>query len=311
MNLRTPNLLKAGDTVALVGPASPMKTDADVDGCIRLLETMGFQVRPFASARAREDYLAGNDAVRAGDLDRAFRDPEIKGIFCIRGGYGSSRLLPRLDWRSLAATGKLFSGFSDLTSVMNGLLQEGGLITIHAPTIGFLDREEKATVVSREALLQFVTKGFAGVSYRNLCGEWFTPQTVVPGRATGTLVGGNLSLFAGLTGTPWMPTIKGCILFVEEIHEKPYKLDRYLTQLINAGYFRNVAGIAIGGLDDCDPVPPDYDDATTVMIKCLKPLGIPVLAGLPIGHGRPSFPLPLGATVELDATEGDLKVMVG
>lgn len=308
MPVNMPHLPKPGDTVALVGPASPMKDKKEVAGCIAFVASLGFRVKAYPSSHLHEDYLAGSDKQRAGDINRAFADPKIKAIFTIRGGYGSSRLLPLIDWKTAAKSRKLFTSFSDLTSLMNGLITHSQLSALHAPTPSYFLNDKPGNDLSRAALLQLLTKPAKATSYRELCGKAFKPVIVRKGRAKGLLVGGNLSLFAGLCGTPWMPKAKDIILFIEDIHEKPYKLDRFLTQIINSGYFRNVRGVAVGGLDDCTPTPPDRLDGLAVITKCLTPLKIPVLAGLPIGHGRPSFPFFLGRHAELDAVKGDLVV---
>ncbi len=306
MPIRPPHLLSPGDTVALVGPASPLKTEAEVLGAMAAVEALGLRVKAYPSARAKFDYLAGTDKQRAADLNRAIADEKIAGIFCIRGGYGSSRLLALIDWKAAGKSRKPFLGFSDLTSIIGGLHSQAGLVGIHAPTAAFFLKHPKEGEPSTAAIRKFIFEGWGGTSYRKLCGSDFAPRIVKRGQAEGVLVGGNLSLFAGLVGTPYLPKPRRAILFLEEIHEKPYKLDRYITQLVNAGFFKNVVGIALGDFTDCDPVAPDTGTSQEVLANCLKPLGVPILAGLPIGHCRPSYPLPLGVTARLDATRGDL-----
>ncbi len=306
---RMPHTIKENDLVALLGPASPLSDDKAVEESIRGIEAIGLRVKTYPSAYKKHDYLAGTDRQRAADLTKAFADPRIKAIFCIRGGYGSSRLLPMIDWKAAGDTRKPFMGFSDITSVIGALQTKGNLVSCHGPMGVYLRNQEKATESRQDSMRKILFEGYRGLSLKKECGSAFKCEKIVKGKATGQLVGGNLSLFAGLCGTPWMPKAKRSILFLEELSENPYKLDRYITQLINAGFFRNVAGIALGDFSDCDPKAPDKDDWKTVLKKCLSPLKVPMIAGLPIGHCRPTWTLPMGATVELDANKGDLKFL--
>jgi muramoyltetrapeptide carboxypeptidase len=308
MPLTMPRLLKEGDRIALVGPASPMKAPEEVEGCIRFVESLGLQVKEYPSARLKEDYLAGTDKQRAADINKALRDEKIKAILAIRGGYGSSRLLPLIDWKAAAKSRKLFAGFSDITSLIGGFAAQAGLATLHAPTPSYFLRDVPGTAEALAGLRRFLFQPWKKISYRELCGPAFDPQVIRKGKAKGVLVGGNISVFVGLLGTPYQPKAKRMVLFIEDIGEKPYKVDRYVTHLINAGFFKRVSGVMIGQFDDCNPVDPDKRSAVEVLSDCLRPLKIPVLAGLPIGHGRPSFPLPMGADVELDANNGDVKI---
>ncbi len=310
MRVKVPDLLKKGDRVALLGPASPMNDEKDVQPCIDFLKSLGLRVKAYPSSRKRFDYLAGTDAERARDLKNAFANDQIKAIFCIRGGYGSSRLLKLLDWKAISRTPKFLVGFSDITSLIGGLLSQSRMASLHAPTPSiFIKGNKKSNRIAREALERFLFDGFRPTSYRALCGDDFEPQSISRGKARGTLIGGNVCLVAGLCGTPYMPKPPKGILFLEEVNEKPYKLDRYLTQLMNAGFFDRISGVALGQFTDCEPGNEDRDDALTVLSRCLRALRIPVLAGLPIGHDRPAFPLPMGVQAELDASKGDLKIL--
>jgi muramoyltetrapeptide carboxypeptidase len=309
MSLKDSPLIQEGDLVALLGPASPLDNTKQVDEAVKAIEAIGLKVKEYPSARARFDYLAGTDKQRSSDIRRAFADKKVKAIVCIRGGYGSSRLLSMIDWKEVAKTPKIFWGFSDITSIFGALNSKSRMVGLHAPMASYFLVKDKTNEKVRQALRQFLFEGYHGISYRELCGRDFKPKVIRRGKASGTLVGGNISLFSGLLGTPWMPKPKEGILFLEEIHEKPYKIDRYITQLINSGYFDRISGIVVGQLNDCKASPPDKDDAMTVLTRCLKPLGIPILAGLPVGHDRPSYPLPIGIEVELDAVKGDLKII--
>jgi len=304
--------INPGDEVALIAPSSPLPDPADLLDHVAACEGLGLKVRRFPTLELRVDYMAGTAKQRAADITKAFLDPKIKAVLCLRGGFSAAHTLPLLDLKKLGATRKLFSGFSDLTMLLNPLMSVGGLMTLHAPTMGVFRKADDLTNASREALKQFLFGGIdAEYSYRGLCEPHFQPVTLRKGRAEGRIVGGNLSVFVTMIGTPWMPKTGGpFILFIEDVHEKAYKLDRYLTHLIQSGFMKNVAGVAVGQFTDCAPAQHDQGAALAVIGRTLAPLKIPVLAGFPIGHDLPSYPLPIGAKAVLDATKGDLVVRV-
>lgn len=309
MKLKKPALLKEGDTVALLGLASPVKNDEETDKCIAFIESLGLKVKAYPSARKRFDYLAGTDAIRARDLMGAFSNEKVKAIFSIRGGYGSARILPLLDWKKIAQNPKLLIGFSDITSVLNALYTKVGMVSIHGPMPNIFLKDDPANTPMKEGLRQAIFDGYSKISYREMAGKkYYKPKAIVRGRARGVLVGGNVCLMAGLCGTPYMPKAKEMILFLEELNEKAYKLDRYINQMILAGFFNNVTGVILGHFTNCDPAEGDTGKALDVLKRVLKPLGIPVLANFPAGHERPNYPLPIGMKCELDATKGEVVV---
>ncbi len=307
--LKSPHLLKEGQTVGLIAPSSPVFNKEEIPGGIRALEELGLKVKVYPSVHEQADYLAGPDKRRASDLRNAFLDPKIAAVVCIRGGYGASRLLGMIDWREIGRTRKPLLGFSDITSLHGALQSRAGLVSFHGANAGWLAKRDKATAIMQDNLRQFLFHGWSGFSFREACGKAFNPQPFRKGRARGRIFGGNLSLFAGLVGTPYLPKHREVVLFIEEIGEKVYKLDRFLTQIMLAGYFDNVTGIVIGDIRNCEPGRGDADDALTVLERCLRPLRKPILAGLPVGHCRPTWTIPLGAEVELDATGGDLRLL--
>ena len=307
MAVKNPNLLKSGDTVALLGPSSPMKNEEEIAGCVKFLEGIGLRVKQYPTVRLKEDYLAGTDKQRAKDLNTAFGDKQVQGIVAMRGGYGAHRLLPLIDWKRAAKSRKMLVGFSDITSLIGGLTRESGLASLHAPTPSYFLHGKPGEAESREALRRFLFGDLPKkVSYRDLCGDAFKPRTIHKGKATGMLVGGNASVFVCFLGTRYLPKAKSLILFLEEIGEKPYRVDRFITHMINAGYMKNVKGVVLGDFTDCEPTGGDQRKVLEVLADCLTPLRIPVLAGLPVGHARPSFPLMMGREVTMNATKGDL-----
>lgn len=242
----------------------------------------------------QEGYLAGSDLDRAGHLSELMNDPELGAVLCARGGFGTSRLLPLLDLHALAKNRRLLMGFSDCTALLNALAAHG-LVTLHGPMVSQLPRLEQT---SRDVL----TKLLNGEP------EWplrLEGRTITSGKARGVLWGGNLTMLCHLLGTPWLPQLDGGILFLEEINEPPYRLDRLLTQLELAGVLGRIAGLALGALSNGDD---DSMQLSGVAARRLAGLGLPMVIGLPFGHGPSNMPLPIGAQAELDADAGALTV---
>jgi muramoyltetrapeptide carboxypeptidase len=302
---RLPRPLHPGATVAVIAPASPMPNPADVPVCLAVAEQMGFRVKPYPTLDLRDDFQAGSAAQRAADVQRAFADPEVDAILSIRGGYSTQYILPLLDWRAIAASAKVFSGFSDLTALLNPMALHAGLAGLHAPTLSYFRKPNDLTSASLAAWKAFLTGEWLGVSYRSLCGSHLQPVTIRGGCARGVIVGGNAAVLAALIGTPYLPMEGPFILFLEDIGEKPYRVDRFVTQMIQSGFIDQVAGIVLGQFTDCDPGDA-RDDVMTILRRQLEPLGKPVVAGFPIGHDQPSYPLPIGVMATLDADAGEL-----
>ncbi|MBO4274263.1 LD-carboxypeptidase [Microbispora triticiradicis] len=282
-----PRRLRPGDTVALVAPAGPVDpVRLERGGAV--LEELGLRVVHGASVLAREGYLAGSDAARAADLQEAWCDPEVAAVICARGGYGTTRLLGLLDWDAMAAAGpKILLGSSDITALHRAFADRLGLATLFGPmpacaTISDPGGPEPVTFAHlRQAL-------FDGGTPAPITGD----RVVVPGRAEGRLTGGNLALLAALCGTPYAMRGEGRIVLLEDVTEEPYRIDRMVTQLLQAGCLDGAAGIVLGSWVDCgDPLP--------VLAERLAPLGVPVLAGLPVGHGSPQLSMWLETNVAI------------
>lgn len=304
-----PPPLKEGDLVALVSPAGPLPDDGVLKACAAALEQFGLRVQVGSAAGKRYDYFAGTDEERTADLNDAFRNPEIKAVFCGRGGYGSGRLLPALDYDALRRQPKIFAGFSDLTAVHNAIATHAGLATMHSPTIAtaFVAENQKippeAVAVYRHLIES--TEPLGSVRKRM---KWNDPWTLKPGKATGRLVGGNLAVFAGFVGTPYMPPPEGRILLLEDVGEEPYRIDRLVTQLQLSGYLDKVEGIVLGQFSDADPSAPGRLPINEVLPRLFEKVNKPILANFPVGHVPFNASLPLGCRVDLDATDGDLVV---
>ncbi|MGH7264149.1 MAG: S66 peptidase family protein, partial [Candidatus Rokuibacteriota bacterium] len=241
---------------------------------------------------ARSRYLAGDDARRQAELAAALADEGVRGVFAARGGYGSMRLLPKLRAEALAP--KLVVGFSDVTAI-HLALQAAGWVSVHGPVVTQLGSQPGEVV---ERLLRLLESADAPAA--PLAGE-----TLVAGVAEGPLVGGNLSVLTRLVGTPYLPALDGAVLLLEDVGERPYRLDRLWTHLALAGVFDRVRGIALGQFTGCEEPEADYASAE-VLADLAAGTGLPCLTGLPIGHGEVNQPVPLGCRVRLDATAGTL-----
>jgi muramoyltetrapeptide carboxypeptidase len=281
----------------VIAPASPFDPVALHRGLDVVSGRLGLRPRMRPDATSRRGYLAGDDARRLDEWREAVADPEARAIFCARGGYGVMRLLPAIDPAPLLERPKLLLGFSDI-SALHALLNRAGLATVHGPVVTQLGRAPDDALHHLEALL-------SGAAPR--AGAWDVPapgaglvaaRTIRPGRATGPLLGGTLALLAHLQGTPFAPSLDGAILFVEDVGEKPYRIDRYLTQLRLAGALDGIAGLAVGHLSGCDD---EGILASDVVREAALALGVPAVEGLPAGHEDANFALPLGARATLVA----------
>jgi len=310
-----PKKLKQGDMVALVAPASPQNEDEGICAAIETIESLGFKVKQGANLFHRYGYLAGSDLERAADMNASFADERVDGIITIGGGYGSPRILPFLDMDVIRSNPKVLMGYSDITSLLNGIHRKTGLVTFHGP-IG-------AQTFSPYTLAEFkkvVMNGESGVeigtppAFEKAEGKVEKTNRLIrihPGKAQGPLAGGNLSLMATLCGTPWMPDLEGRILFLEEVGESTYRVDRMLTQLWLTGALQKCAGIVFGKFTNCKTDASWAKQLTVEEIlrdRC-GDLNIPVLRGLMIGHVEDQTTIPLGCLAELDVEAGTLRLL--
>ncbi len=288
--MRRPPPLRAGDVVRIIAPGSGFDLPAFEAGLAVLRDRLGLRPRFRDDITARQGYLAGDDRRRLAEWDEAVADPEARAIFCARGGYGTMRLLPSIDPAPLLARPRLVVGFSDITA-LHAALNAAGLATVHGPVVTQLGRAP-ADAVDQLAGLLFGPR--AGADAPGLAGT----ATIRPGRATGPLLGGSLTLLAALCGTPWLPSLRGAILFIEDIGEPPYKLDRTLTQLRLGGALDGLAGVAVGQLTGCDG---GDGEASATVRRLVAALGVPAIEGLPAGHEDRNLALPLGPRATLVA----------
>lgn len=283
-----PPSLRVGDRVAVVAPSGPLEPERLERGCA-VLRGLGLDVVVGKHALDHNTsgltYLAGSDAERAADLQEAWCDPRVSAVLCARGGYGASRVLGHLDWAALRdAAPKWLQGSSDITALHVAFGRRLSVPTLFGPMVTALvaDAEPEALDHLREALYG------PGAPVRGT-------HALAGGRAGGVLTGGNLTLLTSLLGTPYAPEpAAGRIAFLEDVDEAPYRVDRMLTQLLQAGWFEDVAGIVLGTWTGCG-------DLDAVFADRLAPIGVPILAGVPVGHGPRQLTVRLGAEATMDA----------
>jgi len=282
-----PSKLNPGDAVGVISPAGPVSA-SELDSEIHFLKAKGYTVQVAPHVYDRQEYLAGNDADRLGDLEDMFRNPQIKAVFCSRGGYGSLRLLGRIDYDLIRKNPKIIVGYSDITALLAAIFKKTGLITFHGPMVkGFSSLPETTwrnliQIISSKKPTSFIPMG---------------GYPLCRGKTSGRLMGGNLSLLCRLVGTPFMPSLAGCILFLEDRGEALYRLDRMLTHLKLSGSLEGIKGLIVGRFMDCG----EPGAVDKLLKEQFTPMNIPIAAGFPLGHGPENTTLPLGIPAELDS----------
>lgn len=309
-----PAHLEAGNVIGIVAPASAPPDPKAVDRVLGQVERLGFKPKLGRHVRARLGFLAGTDRERAGDVMAMFGDRRVKGIICLRGGYGTARLLDRLDYKVIRRQPKVLAGYSDITTLHCAMLVKAGLITFHSPMLNEGLGSKTFPEFSHAAFLRATGRAEPAGS---ICSGYKGGRSIVvvrKGVAEGRLIGGNLSVLVTTLGTPYQPVFRNRILFFEDISEAPYRLDRLLTHLLNAGLLQQVAGVAVGINRDCEESRAgkrrEYRQSSADVIReRLSPLGVPVVTGLPFGHQPLNATIPLGVRAGLDADRGDLVIM--
>jgi muramoyltetrapeptide carboxypeptidase len=277
-----------GDLLAVIAPASPVDPALFAAGAA-VLENWGFRLSHGPEIFSPRPYRPAADLDARQFLHQAILAPQVRGLICARGGYGTLRLLEHLDYRLLAENPKYLVGFSDITNLLCLFSQRAGLVTFHGPTVAHLG---EITSPARDQFYQMLTAPAADlVSFPNL-------QVLSPGTAQGPLIGGNLTTLCSLLGTPYALNLAGQVLFLEDHHEAPYRLDRLLQQLRLSGSLTGLKAIVLGSFTCCG----DLDQVWEIFATLGESLGIPVLAGLPAGHQPENFTLPLGAAVAVNTT---------
>lgn len=304
--MNKPKALKLGDTIALIAPSSPTSIE-NVKKAEELLIQMGFKVKMGKSPYEKYGYLSGSDEIRANDINNMFKDKEVDAIICLRGGYGTPRILDLIDYDIIRENPKIFVGYSDITALHIAFTQISNLLTFHGPMMTS-DIIGSFSDFSKDNFFGLIMKTRDIDKISNPEGEEIS--TINGGVAEGTIIGGNLSLIAATIGTPYEIDVKDKILFMEEIAEEPYSIDRMLNQLRLSGKFEDAKGIILGDFNRC--VSEKHDESLTleqVIRDHIEPAGKPTILNLKAGHCEPMVTLPFGAKVKLDADNKEIIIL--
>jgi muramoyltetrapeptide carboxypeptidase len=309
-----PKALRRGDAIGVVAPAGPVNRER-IERALARIQERGFRIKTYGDIYRSRGYLAGDDQTRAAELIAAFADPDTAAVWCARGGYGVVRILNQLDFAVIGRNPKVFVGFSDITLLHVAIQQHTGLITFHAPNLqdGF-GKPDDMPAANEAALWRAMLEpddqqartstAPSGYTYDITGVENADLQPICSGVATGRLIGGNLAVMSGVVGTPFEVETAGRILFLEDISERAYRIDRYLSQLKLAGKLATVAGVLLGTFSYEEGERADeQSDIQAVFKEYLGHLGVPVLAGFPAGHDQYNLALPMGALVKVDANQ--------
>ncbi len=308
-----PPPLRPGDTIAVLSPAGPVNS-AELAAGERFLEQRGYRVRRGRHVMARHGYLAGTDRQRLADLNRAFADPRFQAIFFSRGGYGTTRLLPGIDLGPLAARPRIVLGYSDLTVLLNHITSETGLVTYLGPMVAsdMSQGLRGRTLTSFEAMIEGRAGGISMHCQPGKAAAGARKGFLRCGTVTAELAGGCLSMIAATMGTRYQPKLEGKVLFLEEVNEPAYRVDRMLTQLTQAGLLNGLAGLIIGRLRGCGSRAPGGGGGLQRFLAwLLGSLRCPVYFGFPSGHGPEKVVLPIGLPVTLDSSRGLVALHAG
>lgn len=309
-----PPRLKEGDTIGLIAPASFID-ESELEDSIKNLEELGFKVYHTDRILERYGYLAGTDKLRAEDINHMFENDEVAGIVCARGGWGCNRILPAIDYDLIKKNPKFLIGYSDITALLYGIYSQTGLVTFHGPvgistfndySVGYLEKMMMGDCTGLEL--------FSSEEDRENEDEAYKIYTLAKGTAEGELIGGNLSIVASLLGTPYDVNYKNKLLYLEDVGEEPYRIDRMLTELFLAGKLDEVNGIVLGVFLDCEVSKrkPSFSKSLTlkeVFIDRLAGLGVPVIHGLSFGHISNKFTLPFGINAKLDTDKQTITML--
>jgi muramoyltetrapeptide carboxypeptidase len=306
--LLKPARLRPGDTVGLVNPATAAFETLPIEILAESFEAMELRVVQGPSYFHRRGYFAGTDEERARDINAFFADPNVKALFA-RGGWGSARLLPLLDFDAISSHPKILLGYSDVTALLLAIHAKTGLVTFHGPN--------PRARFSADRLREILFEGSAPllenpreISSDETVQTEHRVQTITSGRARGRILGGNLTVLTAIIGSGYLPDFRGCVLFLEDVDEAVYRVDRMLTQLRLAGVLGQIAGFVFGRCTECEP---DSSFGSLTLEEVLRdhvaPLGVPAYRGAMIGHIPEQFILPLGVEVELDADAGTIRLL--
>lgn len=294
--------LKYGDTIGVIMPASP-EEDLKIKQHILFLGEMGFKIKEGVHIYDKYDYLAGEDSARAKDLINMFQDDEVDAIMCYRGGYGTMRILPYIDYDIIKMHPKIFIGYSDITTLLNSFYQKSGLITFHGPMVGS-NLEDINTAESFFSTLMLGTSPYSINNPIESKEKYYGSCS-----ASGEIVGGNLSLICSLLGTPYEIDTDNKILFIEEVGEPPYRIDRMLTQLVLSGKLQKCCGFIVGQFTDCFSTSAASITVNDILLEKILNLNKPTVTKFMSGHDYPKLTIPIGAKVRIDLLNERIEVL--
>lgn len=307
MDILKPPRLKKGDLISLVSPASTPSDTSKMNAGVRYFESLGYRVKVAKNTYNVNGYLAGTDEERAGDLNEAFKDKNVKAIICSRGGYGSPRILDRLDYAAIRRNPKIFVGYSDITALHLAIFKKTGLVTFSGPMVA-MEFGDNFDSYSEAMFFDIVTRDKA--PGRLKMHKDYRPAFIGRKSARGRIMGGNLSLITSLLGTRYVPSFDESLLLIEEVSEEPYSIDRMLTQLRLAGILESVSAFALGQFTNCAPDEPDKPHRTLdeILRGDLFSIGKTVVSNLPYGHVPVKMTLPIGVTASIDPAKKNFSI---
>lgn len=305
MSIIKPKALKPGDTVGVIAPSSPVDKGRRVRA-LQIFCDLGYKVKLGETVEAEYGYLAGRDDLRASEVNGMFADPEVDAIICLRGGYGTPRILESINYDLIRRNPKIFVGYSDITALHTAIHQHTGLLTFHGPMMAEL--ADDPDPLTWPTLFRHLSDPSPVSRYSS---QWFE-LCITEGVAEGELVGGNLCLLSATLGTAFEIETENKILFLEDVGEEPYSIDRMLTQLRLAGKLQKAKGIVFTDFSEAEPKPGKPSlTIHQVLTDIVKPLGIPAYYGLKSGHCQPNLTLPIGIQTRMNAHEGWLEFLEG
>jgi len=299
-----PRMLHRGDTIGLISPASRLPKKNQYNKIIRQVKKLGYQVKVGKHARQRYGYLAGHDDARAEDINTMFADDSVDAIMPFRGGWGCNRILDLIDYDLIKDNPKILVGFSDITSLLLAIYARTGLVTFHGP-VGKSDWTNYTTEHFRQAL-SYNRQLLLSIPDNELCSDCNRLNVITPGNASGRLLGGNLSVLTAMMGSDYLPDWQNSILFVEDVGEDIYRIDRMLTQLKLNGVFEQISGFVFGQCSSCERSNPYSLTLQQVLKDHLKPFDIPAFSGAMFGHITHTITLPVGIEAQMNAQKGTI-----
>lgn len=307
-----PPMLRKGDTIGVVSPASPSEAKSEVTRAVETLESMGYKVKIGKNVNRQKGFVAATEEERAEDINYMFKNDGIDGVFVTQGGYGSAQLVDRIDYETVMKNPKIFTGFSDITSLHLAFSKFCNMVSFHGPGMSRFNPEELTDYTRKQFFKAIADTEPLGEIKLADSKKWLNP--IVPGACEGPIIGGNMTLVCSSLGTPYEIDCKGKILLLEEVDTEPWVIDHMMCHLRNSGKLNDAAGFILGEFENCRPYlyNPGYNCDTgveDVLNYYLKPLGKPTLYGLPLGHTTDLATIPLGVNCRLDSVKKTFTVL--